>query len=118
MPKSTKKSSFQIDEFARKVHPRDGHTKIFAMLDAYLDESGIHAESKICVIAGYFGGHGQWKKFERDWKRLLRRFEVPIEEFHTKNLFPKPRGFFLHHWDSSKHQSFLDAIGATYHESS
>jgi hypothetical protein len=103
----------KIDDLASMVHPRDGHPKIFVMLDAYLDESGIHTGAPICVIAGFFGGHGQWKKFERDWKRVLRRFEVPLEEFHAKDLFPKPRGFFLHHWDSSQHQPFLEEIGKT-----
>lgn len=85
----------------------------FAMLDGYLDESGIHNGAPICVIAGYFGGHDQWKKFEADWRRLLKRFEVPLEKFHAKDLFPKPRGFFLHQWDISRHPAFLKEIGTT-----
>src|SRR5208283_2154203 len=83
------------------------------MIDAYLDESGIHDGAAICAIAGYFGGRGQWRKFESDWKYLLHTFGVPMERFHAKDLFPKPRGFFLHHWDSSRHPAFLDAIAET-----
>ena len=32
------------------------------MIDAYLDESGIHDGADICVVAGYFGGPSQFKK--------------------------------------------------------
>src|SRR5271165_431549 len=102
-----KSQAFRIDEFSAMVHPRDGHQKILAMLDAYLDESGIHDGAAICAIAGYFGGRGQWRKFESDWKCLLHNFGVPMGKFHAKDLFPQPRGFFLHHWDSSRHPAFL-----------
>ncbi len=102
----------QIDEFAARVHPRDGHPKIFAMIEAYIDESGIHDGALICVVAGYFGGRGRWKKFEADWKRLLRQFDVPMEEFHAKDLYPAARGWFRHHWNGD-HSGFLGAIGDT-----
>jgi hypothetical protein len=100
-----------IDEFAGLVHPRDGHPKIFAMIDAYLDESGIHDGAPICVIAGYFGGSGQWRKFEQDWRDLLEGAEVPLEEFHAKDLI-KRRGFFLK-WGNDKHAQFLNGIAET-----
>src|SRR5581483_4073014 len=54
----------------------------------------------------------QWKEFERDWERTLYRFKVPIEEFHAKNLFPKPTGFFRHKWKGD-HAEFLEAIAST-----
>jgi hypothetical protein len=106
------RSQYVIDEFAERVHPRDNHPKIFAMIDAYLDESGIHAGALVCVVAGYFGGRGKWKKFEADWIRLLKRFDVPLAEFHAKDLFPEQRGWFKHHWRGS-HPAFLEAIGDT-----
>lgn len=56
------------------------------MIDAYLDESGIHAGAAVCVIAGYFGGRGQFRKFERAWKVLLRRLGIEMEDFHAKDL--------------------------------
>lgn len=105
---------FAIDEFAEIVHPRDGHPKIFAMIDAYLDESGIHNGAAICAIAGYFGAHGQWRKFERAWRRVLKRFRVPIDEFHAKDLYPKATGFFWRHWKhSDEHEEFLKALAET-----
>lgn len=52
----SKSQHCKINDLSDLVHPRDGHRKIFAMIDAYLDESGIHDKAAICVIAGYFGG--------------------------------------------------------------
>ena len=60
--------------------------KVFAMIDAYLDESGIHDGAKVCVIAGYFGGPGQMKRFERAWKETLDRYSFPMKDFHAKDL--------------------------------
>jgi len=92
---------FAIDEFAEMVHPRDGHPKIFAMIDAYLDESGIHDGAAVCVVAGYFAGRGQWRKFEKAWRRVLDDFGMPLEEFHAKDLVKK---------DDPKYKELLDSL--------
>jgi hypothetical protein len=68
------------------VHPRDGHKKVFAMIEAYLDESGIHDTAKMCVIAGYFGGPGQMRKLEKAWKKTLVKYKFPMRNFHAKSL--------------------------------
>jgi uncharacterized protein DUF3800 len=81
------------------------------MIDAYLDESGIHDDSAICVIAGYFGGRGQWRKFEEDWKALLAEFDVPIAQFHSNKLL-KRKGFFAD-WTDSKYGKFMAAAVST-----
>jgi len=81
----------KIDELVRIVHPRDGHEKVFAMIDAYLDESGIHDGAKVCVIAGYFGGPGQMKRFERAWKDTLSAYSFPMKDFHAKDLLKIPK---------------------------
>jgi hypothetical protein len=83
------------------------------MLHAYLDESGIHDGAAACVIAGYFGGRGQWRKFEADWCKMLKHFNVPMEEFHAKDIFPKAKGFFHPSKWSGDHQVFLSAIADT-----
>ena len=81
------------------------------MIDAYLDESGIHDGAPICVIAGYFGGRGQWRKFEKDWRKALDKADVPLEKFHAKNLI-KRAGFFLG-WRDGQYFSLLsDLAGA------
>jgi hypothetical protein len=81
----------KTDELAALVHPRDGHRKVFAMIDAYLDESGIHDGAKVCVIAGYFGGPGQMKRFEKAWKETLAQYSFPMKDFHAKDVLKIPR---------------------------
>jgi hypothetical protein len=83
------------------------------MLHAYLDESGIHSGAAVCVIAGYFGGAGQWGKFEVDWRKMLANFNVPMGEFHSKDIFPKAKGFFHPKNWSGDIQAFRWAIAET-----
>jgi hypothetical protein len=56
------------------------------MIDAYLDESGIHDGAEICVVAGYFGGGGQFKKLGSAWQRVLAKHGVALEEFHATEM--------------------------------
>jgi hypothetical protein len=81
----------RTEDLVMVVHPRDGHGKILAMLEGYLDESGIHDGAPVCVVAGYFGGPGQWKKFDVLWRRVLNEFDVP--DFHAKDFWHRtPEG--------------------------
>ena len=89
------------------VHPRDGHRKLFAMIEAYLDESGIHDGAKVCMIAGYFGGRSQLGKLEQKWKSVLEDFDFPMKDFHTKSLVDSP---------NPKHQSMLKALAKAISE--
>jgi hypothetical protein len=76
------------------------HRKVLVMFDSFLDESGIHEGAKVCVIGGYFAGKGEWRKFEKLWERTLAIFEVPLDEFHAKEL-AKGSAFF-HGWSPEK----------------
>jgi len=53
------------------------------MIEAYLDESGVHGTAPICVIAGYFGGARRWAELEAAWRRILKDASIPLEEFHA-----------------------------------
>jgi hypothetical protein len=53
------------------------------MIDAYLDEAGIHDGAAICFVAGFFGGRGQWKRVAKAWERILKRYGIPLDEFHA-----------------------------------
>jgi hypothetical protein len=75
------------------------------MIDAYLDESGIHDGAAVCVIAGFFGGRGQWRKFEALWRKTLSEFGVPLKEFHAKDVI-KRRGHF-DGWPDDRHSFFM-----------
>src|SRR2546422_4977723 len=96
---STGAVGITLEIVAKLVHPKDGHRKILAMIDAYLDQSGIHDGAAICVIAGYFGGRGRLGKLETAWKQVLKDFRFPMSEFHAKNLL-----------GSRKHQAMLVAL--------
>jgi len=77
------------------------------MIEAYLDESGIHDGAAICVIAGYFGGRGRLGKLETAWKAVLKQFKFPMSDFHAKDLLK-----------SHRHQPMLKALARTIGEHS
>lgn len=79
----------QIDVLASLVHPRSGKwNNRFVMMEAYLDESGIHAGAKVCVVAGYYGSHKNWRTFEAQWNKVLSAYpEVASKGFHAKHFF-------------------------------
>src|ERR1700722_375064 len=65
--------------------PADGHRKVFAMIEAYIDESGIHGDASVCVVAGYFGRRNHWNHFESAWRKVLHRFDFALADFHAKD---------------------------------
>jgi len=65
------------------------------MIDAYLDESGVHQDAEVCMIAGYFGGRGQWRKFGKQWQQVLRDFNMPLNEFHAQGLVKRSATYNL-----------------------
>src|SRR5260370_17871616 len=81
------------------------------MLQAYLDESGIHDGAEACIVAGYFGKKGPWRRLDSGWRTTLRKFGVPLHEFHAKALMR--REDFFKGWRHEKHAEFLKALGET-----
>ena len=65
------------------IHSR-GHEKVVAVLEAYLDESGIHGSAPWCLIAGFVASSRQWAWFENRWAK--RTTEA---EFHAKEFFAR-----------------------------
>lgn len=80
---------YKIDELAASVHPLDGHGKLFVMLDAYLDESGIHDGAAVCVVAGYIAEHKAWRSFEKSWRATLKHFGIGLADFHAKIILKR-----------------------------
>ncbi len=103
----------KTDELLGSVHPRDGHPKIMAVIDGYLDESGIHAGAKVCVVAGYWGDRNHWKKFAQKWKSVLESFGVPY--FHSREFWsPKLNAkSFYFGWTNGRRREFLAALVET-----
>jgi hypothetical protein len=49
------------------------------------DESGLSADEKVCVVAGFVGSADQWDSFDAQWTGVLTEFEVPL--FHAMDFF-------------------------------
>jgi hypothetical protein len=79
------------------------------MLQAYIDESGIHDDSSAGVVAGYFGKKGPWRRFLTEWKAAFERFKVPLGAFHALDA-TKGRKFFSR-WSADRQSEFLSALG-------
>lgn len=101
-----------ISELVNSVHPKDGHDKAFAMLQAYLDESGIHGDAHACVVAGYTGSVAAWKKFERPWCRLLKKYA--LSEFHAQRFWGFQEGGKraspFYSWTDERADEFLEEV--------
>lgn len=60
-------------------------------LRAYIDDSGTHASSPVCVAAGYFGGSHYCKQFDLDWDCAIKR--RGLSEFHANRFWSRnPEG--------------------------
>lgn len=95
---------------ARRVHPLNApnSTKVFAMLQAYMDDSGSHDGSHNCVVAGYWGGVNRWRRFERTWSAILAR--EGIEEFKANEFWPLNKGQHVgpyRGWSDERHAFFI-----------
>jgi Protein of unknown function (DUF3800) len=64
---------------------------VFAVIEAYIDESGIHDDATVCVVAGYFGRRNHWNHFESAWRKVMHRFDFPLADFHAKDQIKLPR---------------------------
>ncbi len=56
------------------------------MLQAYFDESGIHSDSRICVIAGFSGSTRHWQRFEASYKEEVGP-DAEKPGMHAKHFF-------------------------------
>ena len=61
--------------------------RVQSELQAFLDESGTHFDSKECVIAGYVATTTRWSEFETRWQCALAEAGVP--DFHAKVFFAR-----------------------------
>ena len=87
-------------------------TRKFSLCSRALHESGIQDGAPICLIGGYFGGPGQWRKVGIAWQTILNRHKV--EEFHAKQFWAfadkGERVGPYKEWSESKAHHFLDEL--------
>lgn len=67
----------------------------------YTDESGTHADARYCLIAGYRGSPGQWRRFNQEWRRVLAEHRVE-NAFHADPFWNRK------HWSRSESNQFVD----------
>jgi hypothetical protein len=60
--------------------------RVLAMISVYLDESGIHAGAKACVVAGYTGTVDAIVAFSLQWKNTLKKAGLSLADFHARDL--------------------------------
>lgn len=83
-------------------------------MEVCLDESGIHAGAKRCVVAGYAGGRQKIEALEDQWVCTLKRFNVPLEVgFHAKTFFAR-RGVHKG-WSDAQAKDFITAMADSIH---
>ncbi len=82
-----------IPELARLLHPSYCWEKVVAVLKFLGDETGTDKKPKtrISAVAGLIGGEKNWKKFDREWRKVLEALDVPyfhaVECEHGKGEF-------------------------------
>lgn len=69
-------------------------------LTVYLDESGVHRDSKAVTLAGFVSTPDRWVSFEREWREALDDYGLP--SFHMVD-FAAGRGPYSH-WQNAQHR--------------
>ena len=70
-----------VGELARSLHNSDSKLRELAVFKFFADESGIHKESKIFVLAGYLAPEELWSEFSAEWHRVLNEHGIGV--FHA-----------------------------------
>jgi hypothetical protein len=84
------------------------------MVEAYLDESGIHDGAHVCSIAGFWAMKKRWVAFDRCWKKVLEDADTPsLNEFHGHEFWGRRNGKRVspyEKWDDSKADRFIEEL--------
>ena len=83
------------------------------MMEAYFDESGIHDKAPVCLVAGFYGSHSAWRKFEKDWNLILKDHGLLALGFHAKVFFGRKDGKRIREyedWSNAKARNFLNLL--------
>lgn len=68
-----------------------------SLLTFYGDESGTDAHTRVTAVAGYLGQDKEWRRFEREWLTVLKKYGVllmhrsDLETWHGE--FTQERGW-------------------------
>jgi hypothetical protein len=87
-----------MEQLASLVH-RQGD---FALFKAYMDESGIHGDAAVCVVAGFIAPLERCASLESSWRKLLKDHD--LDYFHAKD-YAKTSGPFRM-WKADRKRRF------------
>ena len=79
-----------------------------SLLTVYCDESGTDVRNRVACVAGYIGQVSEWKEFEKEWSRILKKSPYRVKMMHRSNLetwhgeFTAKRG-----WNPDRRKNFL-----------
>lgn len=83
-------------------------------MEAFLDESGTHAGSKVIALAGYVISSDRLPHLQKDWLDTLA--EHGLEELHMRDFVP-PHGKHSQ-WSEQKKRGLLETLVRLIHEHS
>jgi hypothetical protein len=76
------------------------------MFTAYFDAAG-NTGTGVTIVSGWLASVDQWKRFDEDWRQLLKRYDVPY--FHMKEFAHSKKVFSSWERDEERRTSFLCA---------
>lgn len=78
--------SISITSFSALVSPPGNWLMTAFQVQSFVDNSGdeIDVEHKVCSFAGYVTTVKKWRKFEKLWRQVLRKYRVPY--LHMKEF--------------------------------
>jgi hypothetical protein len=76
------------------------------IIQAYMDETGIHDGAPITAVAGYLASEEMWRKFSEEWTAVLREFGVRV--FHATDYENFKGGF--KGWTLEKKVRFAECL--------
>ena len=79
---------------------------VMIFIAAYFDESGIHLDSTVIVVAGILATTKQWVRFDRQWRKILAKENIKI--FHMTD-FLSSQGEFKG-WIKDRKGPFIDKL--------
>jgi hypothetical protein len=84
-------------------------TDFMPLLTFYGDDSGTHQSSRTVTVAGYVGQVAAWKRFSREWNKVLKEFGV--QQMHRADLeafggeYKRTKG-----WNEERRKKFLQRL--------
>jgi len=81
----------------------------FGVYKSFIDESGIEG-LPTCVVAGYVGISTQFDRLALEWEKVLCKYDMLDEGFHSKEFYHPSQSSKVFGWSSTKREDFIDDL--------